>query len=174
MKLSWSHKIFLHINALIGIHVVRDQLMVFCARELIVVLGVFSSLTFFITLGFSMQAMLALFIHVVFPIVIGFWLSWGVGLTWKHPRPIIELPDVQQLVTPIQTKKSFPSDHTMMAVIFALAPLGVVWYVSIMVWIMACLVMVGRVYVGVHYPRDILGGIVNGGMAFVISLLLFV
>ena len=84
---------------------------------------------------------------------------------YHHPRPFDALG-----FTPLvpESGPSFPSGH--MTFIFALAM--VVWYVNrrwgIWYFILGALMGIARIYVGVHWPLDILGGIVIGvlsGMA---------
>lgn len=68
---------------------------------------------------------------------------------------------------------SFPSEH--MTFLFALAT--VVWYANkkwgIFYFILSLLVGIARIYAGVHWPYDILGGIVIGVVCATIIHLLF-
>lgn len=62
-----------------------------------------------------------------------------------------------------QSDKSFPSGHTSIAFSFV----SVTWfYFSKKVWIpftvLSVLIAFSRMYIGVHYPTDILGGIICG------------
>lgn len=92
--------------------------------------------------------------------VFSFVISYGVALLWKHPRPIVEFPETKMLLQPIEVWKSFPSDHTSMS--FLLAGIVVMFGgglgFSIFVLTIASIISFSRVYVGVHYPRDIVGG----------------
>ncbi|GIP39404.1 undecaprenyl-diphosphatase [Paenibacillus sp. J31TS4] len=81
-----------------------------------------------------------------------------------HPRPFAEHA-VNQLV-PHEADFSFPSDHTAFAFSLAIP----VWFLkrrlgTIMV-VLAALTGIARIYVGVHYPADIAGGIV---LAFLVA-----
>ncbi len=90
-------------------------------------------------------------------------LAWVINillaLSTKEHRPYVYNTQVKTLFKPLMSWKSFPSDHSMSAFLilftayifhlpgaWALIPMAL-W----LVW--------GRVYAGVHYPLDILGGI---------------
>lgn len=82
-------------------------------------------------------------------------------------RPFLAFKEVALLV-PAPLKTSFPSGHTTIAFAMAFAiasgskPLGAVAFVC------AILVAFGRVAVGVHYPTDLLGGVLVGLLGFVL------
>lgn len=82
---------------------------------------------------------------------------------FARPRPFETYMDVELLV-PSAMDFSFPSSHA--ATSFAAAV--VIWwshlhpFVRTTVLILAVLISCSRVYVGVHYPLDVLGGAVLG------------
>ena len=90
-------------------------------------------------------------------------LSMATKITVRRPRPFVTYPE-------IITKKSkggsfsFPSGHT--AVAFATATsLSLTypkWYVIAPSFAYAGAVAYSRMYLGVHYPSDLLGGILIG------------
>lgn len=89
---------------------------------------------------------------------------------YYHPRPWI-LSETHLLLAK-EVQASFPSGHTTLA--FALA-MGVYLYdKKIGKWYFALAALIGfsRVYVGVHWPLDILGGIIVGaGTALIVDRL---
>ncbi len=163
MKKSWSHKLFLKINKQVGCRPWLDRLMFFCAQWLIYVLVVVVLLWGFFILPDMSSSLLYQFVGLLLTAIIFAEIgSYITALLWRHPRPIIELPDIKLLLPTVQTWKSFPSDHTIISFTIALVVGGFVGFnlFFIFLFLSASLVAVARIYVGVHYPRDILGGIV--------------
>ena len=76
-------------------------------------------------------------------------------------RPFVLYPEPRPLVHP-PSSGSFPSGHASAA--FACATV-IAWAsprLAVPVYVLAALVAWSRVYVGVHYPLDVLGGAVLG------------
>ena len=90
-----------------------------------------------------------------------------------RPRPFLEIPALEPL---IKRPKgfSFPSGHTTLAfaVAFIISRILPKRY-SIPAFLMAALVAFSRLYLGVHYPTDILGGICIGYVAGLITDFLY-
>lgn len=87
-----------------------------------------------------------------------------IGAIWFRPRPFVVLPpgSDHQLIQHA-ADASFPSDHAAVGAALAAGMWGKSrpWTY----WVLAALtllVMVARVYVGVHWPTDVLGGMVVG------------
>lgn len=94
-------------------------------------------------------------------------VNWAIKDVCERPRPLAALSDVRLLVDPLYAS-SFPSGHA--ATTFAIATV-----VSVLqprwrwqVWTLAVLIGLSRVYVGVHFPLDVMGSLLLGfaaGMA---------
>ncbi|MGH2568459.1 MAG: phosphatase PAP2 family protein, partial [Bacteroidota bacterium] len=96
-------------------------------------------------------------------------LSFGTASLMKsavnRPRPFEVLRDVKVKLFSEPTGASFPSGHAAQA--FAVATMLSLRYkpaVSLPAFVWAGLVAYGRVYVGVHYPTDVLGGMAVGAI----------
>jgi undecaprenyl-diphosphatase len=95
--------------------------------------------------------------------LLGYFLRIVIQFIYFRPRPFVT-HSVTQLINR-SAIASFPSGHTVLA--FALA-FSIYFYnkkLGAGLLILAALVGLGRVYVGVHYPLDILGGILVGTLS---------
>ncbi len=105
------------------------------------------------------------------------WAALGMGIALAfaqliahavdEPRPFEALPNVLLLI-PHGADAGFPSDHSVMAGAIA-AGLFLVW--RALGWVtslFALLLAFARVYVGVHYPQDVLAGLALGVVVVVL------
>lgn len=98
-------------------------------------------------------------------------LTSGLKLAVNRKRPFVKYPnDIIQRTN--VGKYSFPSGHTSnaFAAATALTLSSKKWYVAVPSYAYACLVGYSRMRLGVHFPSDVLGGMVIGIGA---SLLVF-
>lgn len=97
--------------------------------------------------------------------------KWLKGQT-ERPRPYQVCPRICCLTAPLD-RFSFPSGHTLHAVIFSLIVSA--YYPSLvwLVWPFTLLVAGSRLVLGLHYPSDVAFGALLGGGIAVASLTLF-
>jgi membrane-associated phospholipid phosphatase len=90
-------------------------------------------------------------------------LTSGIKYTVNRPRPNIQYPGefVQRTTSGVY---SFPSGHTSnaFAAATALTLSTKKWYVAVPSYAYACLVGYSRMRLGVHFPSDVLGGMIIG------------
>lgn len=94
--------------------------------------------------------------------------KWGISPAVGHPRPFVEGP-VHQLVAHVPDP-SFPSKHASFVFALAAASFFIGRRFGLWMLLLAVLTGVSRVYVGVHYPGDILGGFLLGSLISVILI----
>jgi undecaprenyl-diphosphatase len=93
------------------------------------------------------------------------------GQLAAEPRPYATHPAMLRLAD-VTTDFSFPSDHAVMAGAIAAGLLLAHRRLGLVAAAAALLMAFSRVYVGAHYPWDVAGGLVVGGLVAVLGWLL--
>ncbi len=83
----------------------------------------------------------------------------------QRPRPFMAASGVVALIPP-PISTAFPSGHTSVAVAMAIAFAHADPRIGLISCVIAGLVAFGRISAGVHYPTDILGGVLVGLASF--------
>ena len=115
---------------------------------------------------------LAFVLRMLATAVVGIVVYKTLKNTLVRERPYVTHAGVSCAAVPLD-RYSFPSGHTMHAVLFAILFSA---HVPIMIWLMApfaALVAVSRVVLGLHYPSDVVAGAGLGAALAVSSLAVF-
>lgn len=155
-----NQQLFLIINGWAGRWPVLDALMVFCAHYLVYVLVLI--VCAYAVLGYRRWRDMAI-VGFISAFAARFIVASVIRFFYVHPRPgpdILSVPFHLLLVK--ETSSSFPSGHTIF--VFALAtivylhnkPAGRWFYVA------AAFIGFARIYAGVHWPFDVVGGLMLG------------
>lgn len=152
-------KILLKINGLVGKSRLLDSFGRAGAEWLIVAMGAWYIASDLIE---NMPDRRRVFLPLIFLLAawaIGWVINLLIGMSVRESRPYITNTSVKPLFRSLVGWKTFPSDHSMSAfLIFFMASIfhlpGAWALLPMALW-----VVWGRVYAGMHYPLDILGGI---------------
>jgi undecaprenyl-diphosphatase len=92
------------------------------------------------------------------------------GSIWFHDRPFVDHPRQTLLLVKHGADNSFPSDHTSVAFAVAFAVLVFHRRLGALLVLLAAAVGIDRIFVGVHYPVDVLAGMLVGlGAALLVA-----
>jgi undecaprenyl-diphosphatase len=194
-ELNWS--LFEDVNGLATHNGALDHIMVFAADKLIFLLPLLALLFWFalarwspLTRDRSQADAAAMVGHITLvltavAVVIALGLNILLGHLIFEPRPFVSHPSLVHRLISHAADASFPSDHS--AVAFAIASMllvsaRVVAQRGVARWFAAAIALIGllaavavafaRVYVGVHYPVDVIGGALCGVIGALIALAL--
>lgn len=173
LMLNLDYQIFKLINDLAGKSQLLDFVGIFCAKYLIfviagVVLGWWLGLhKTKPTLAWPIigRRKWLIFGNVSLSILLTMLLNYVLGFLKFRSRPFVSL-HTGRLVNPF-SEKSFPSDHAAVAFAIALAVFLYDKKLGIVLMFLSVLVGLGRIYAGVHYPLDVVGGILVGAISAV-------
>ena len=151
------------INGLAGHNSIFDHLMIFFAKDALEIYAVLFVISWFALPKRDIEHRHALVMAGLSGIV-ALVINVIISHVWFRPRPftVFSKGSFTQLV-PHSQDASFPSDHASGSFGFAAGSWGhnTKW-ISRTFTILAIIVMFARVYVGVHYPTDVIGGMVVG------------
>lgn len=165
---SLNSSLFLLINQFSGEYAWLDKLMIYLAE--------FTPYAFIIFLGlmwfFAQPNKRYASFLAGFSVLLAMLFSFIIGQLYFHPRPFMDGLGFQLVQHAPDT--SFPSDHTTFVFAIAFSFLFYLANKSLGWWLVALSLLSGiaRVYVAVHYPADILGALLVGGLAAACILLL--
>lgn len=103
------------------------------------------------------------------PLALG--LNQPLGHLFAEARPYVTHPQILRLAD-ITTDFSFPSDHAVMGGAVAAGLLLINRRLGLLACLAAALMALARVYIGAHYPRDVLGGLAFGALVALLGWLL--
>ncbi|HKM16530.1 MAG TPA: undecaprenyl-diphosphatase [Marinospirillum sp.] len=159
---------FLLINQYAGKNTIVDVLVIFMAEAMPFLLIALMLLLWFF--GSFEKKRISFFAG--YSVLLALFISYLIGLVYFHPRPFVAHLGTQ--LVEHTADASFPSDHT--TFIFAIAFMYVFNQATRSLGYALCLLSVlaglARVFVGVHYPLDIVGAALLGGISSLMVIFL--
>lgn len=152
--MAWDINLFNWIHGVSGWSVFSDGLIIFFAQYLAYIL--FAAAIFFIFKNKGLKSKIGTFLRLTLTVLISRGIIAGtIAYFYARPRPFVAL-DFKPLVN--ETNVSFPSGHgafffALGFAIFSLNRRWGYWFI-----LLAFLNGLARIFAGVHYPTDIVGG----------------
>jgi len=141
-----------------------DKLMIFLSNPYSAILPL--SLLLLYVLAYDRRRWRIL-VGIVVVVVLDDWLG-GIVKTWfSVERPCHALEAVR--VLQYCGVNSFPSNHSANTAAFAVYTFLFYRKSGWFIWLIPLMVGISRIYVGVHYPQDVLGGWVFGSLVAVLG-----
>src|SRR5581483_4848206 len=92
-------------------------------------------------------------------------INFALGQLWFHDRPFVDHPRQTLLLIRHAADNSFPSDHASLAFAVAFAVLVFHRRAGSLLLLGAACIAADRIFVGVHYPVDVLASLLVGAGA---------
>lgn len=165
-----DYSLFKDVNGLSGSQPF-DAFFKFAANDLIYVAVVIVALAFLIPGGAAAVARRRGAVAATLSAGLGLLVVVPVAHIADRVRPFVAHPGHAHLLIHHARDAGFPSDHATGA--FGLAMGMCLYYppLGVLLFVLAALIAFARVYVGVHYPGDVLAGAVIGALAALVLYL---
>jgi undecaprenyl-diphosphatase len=156
--------IFNFINGYANHSKMVDMVGIFLAEYLPYALGIFLLLFLFWPKRDIIKNRAMVIVAIIAGLIARFGVKTIILLFYGRARPYIALPSAHKLIATIPSDnfQSFPSGHTIF--FFALSTVIYQFNKKLGVFFFICSTLIGiaRVFAGVHWPSDIIGGLILG------------
>lgn len=150
-----NEAIFESINGLATHHALLDSVMIFSSAYLPYLIALCMAAMYLAGVIGRNKRRRQTAVHTAVLLALNLLLAFLIGQIWYEPRPF--LTRKVNLLYPHVSDSSFPSDHATATLSIALGLGRADTILGIVLALLSGIVGVSRVYVGHHYPFDILG-----------------
>jgi undecaprenyl-diphosphatase len=147
----------------------QDAAQVFNAWAIFILVAVAGSIWFFARPGGPTRSKLAA-VSAGAAGALALLLNLVLSQLWFHDRPFVAHPRQTLLLVHHSADNSFPSDHASLAFAIAFAILAFHRRLGLLLLLGAACIGADRIFIGVHYPLDVLASLFVGlGAALVVT-----
>ncbi len=159
-------KLFSIINGFAGKNQIFDNIGIFLAKYIIYIFPVI------LIILYKNKKYRKPSMYSLYSAIIGIVINWITSLIYFRQRPFVVKIGTQLISH--SSDASFPSDHTtfMLSIAFTLICFKETRKIGLMLSLTGLISGLSRVYVGIHYPLDILGSILVAGISSLITLII--
>lgn len=159
--------VFDAINDLAGRSAALDDFGKFMAKDMIFVIVAVGALLLLWLLLRNIRNAIEVAVIMAAAVVLSLIVGRIIEHFWFETRPWIDHPDTIKLISH-SADAAFPSDHCLVAGAIAAVALLASRLAGIITIVLALLIAWGRVFVGVHYPGDVLAGLAIGAVCGIV------
>lgn len=148
--------IFNAINGLVNHNIILDKLMIVFSNYVPDIFMAVLAVTYIMGIVKANEKMRVITIDTFMITILNLFLSFAIGVFWYVPRPFVN--NKVNLLIPHTIDASFPSDHAIgtMSIAVGINKWNKVY--GRLLIMLSILVGISRVFVGHHYPSDVIGG----------------
>ncbi|GAA0124971.1 undecaprenyl-diphosphatase [Clostridium sp. CTA-19] len=150
-----NFKLFDLVNQLAGKSKLMDNIMIIFSKYVPIIFAIVILVLYIYGFVKKDKNTRAIAINTGVFTVLNLFLSAMIGMVYYHPRPFVS-HDVN-LLFPHSPNASFPSDHSTFTMSIALGINKYSKVYGVILITLSCIVGVSRLYVGHHYPLDVIG-----------------
>ncbi|HVT20505.1 MAG TPA: phosphatase PAP2 family protein [Mycobacteriales bacterium] len=155
---DWNRHAFVDVNDFARDTSWLHGVMSWLARDGVVLLAVALVVCWWIARGRRSPRQVATAVWGALGALVALAIAQPIASAVDERRPFVAMPKALLLIHH-GTDPGFPSDHATAAGAVACAVLLVSWQLGALTALVALIIAFSRVYVGVHYPQDVLAGL---------------
>jgi undecaprenyl-diphosphatase len=147
----------------------QDAAQAFNASAIFVLVAIAGLLWFFARPGGPKRSKLAA-VSAAAAGALALLINVVLGALWFHDRPFVDHPRQTLLLVHHAADNSFPSDHASLAFAIAFAVIAFHRRLGLLLLLGAACIAADRIFIGVHYPLDVLASLFVGlGAALLVT-----
>lgn len=167
--LKMNMEFFRLINNLANKNSILDKIMIFFSKDVLYIFVAVLAMVFVLGVTKKRSEYRKIAVTTFIMTVINLMLSFVIGSIYYVDRPFVN--NKVNLLYPHVKDASFPSDHSIGTMSIALGLTKYNQLISFLLTILSVIVGFSRVYVGHHYPMDVIGSyIIAFGVNYVYNL----